>query len=55
MMARSLDIGARAGAIIEDDTGEMRVKKDTTTVMIHFLRIVQFFGFSGSSGLDQDT
>lgn len=39
-----------AGATMDDDTGEMKVKADTTSVVIHFLRIGQFLGFSGSSG-----
>ena len=44
-----------AGAIIEEDTGDMKVKEDTTTVAAHFLLIDQFFGFSGSSGPDHVT
>lgn len=39
-----------AGATMDDDTGEMKVKADTTSVATHFLRIGQFLGFSGSSG-----
>ncbi len=38
-----------AGATIDDDTGEMKVKEDTTSVAAHFFFMVQFFGFSGSS------
>lgn len=40
----------RAGATIEDETGEMKVKDETTMVAAHFLLKLQFFGFSGSSG-----
>ena len=51
-MPNSLDIDGRAGATIEDDTGEMKVKDDTTIVAAHFLLNVQFLGSSGPS---QDT
>ena len=44
-----------AGAMIEEDTGDMKVKEDTTKVAAHFLPIDHFFGFSGSSGPDQVT
>ena len=40
-----------AGATIDDDTGEMKVRADTSSVAAHFLRVGQFLGFSGSSGL----
>jgi len=39
-----------AGVTIEDETGEMKVKDETTSVAAHLRRFVQFFGFSGSSG-----
>lgn len=35
---------------MDDDTGEMNVKADTSSVAAHFLRVGQFMGFSGSSG-----
>lgn len=54
-MRRSLDILLRAGAIIDDDTGDIKVKQDTTNVAAHFFLIDQFLGFSGSSGPDQVT
>lgn len=44
-----------AGATIDDDTGDMKVKEDTTSVAAHFFFMVQFFGFSGSSGPFQVT
>ena len=40
---------------MEDDTGEMKVKDETTSVASHFLLRVQFFGFSGSSSPSQVT
>ena len=45
----------RAGATIEDETGDMKVKDDTTIVAAHFLLKLQFFGFSGSSGPSHET
>jgi hypothetical protein len=44
-----------AGAIIEEATGEMKVKQDTTNVATHFLRMDQFLGFEGSVGEDHVT
>ena len=43
------------GAIIEEHTGDMKVKEDTTKVAAHFLPSDQFFEFSGSSGPAQVT
>ena len=54
-MPNSLDIDVRAGATIDDETGEMKVKDDTTMVAAHFCLNVQFLGFSGSSGPSHDT
>ena len=48
MILNSLAILVKAGATIDDETGEMNVKDDTTIVAAHFFFIVQFFGFSGS-------
>ena len=39
-----------AGATMEEETGEMNVKDEATIVAAHLRRLVQFFGFSGSSG-----
>ena len=38
-----------AGATMEEETGEMNVKDETTIVAAHLRRLAQFFGFSGSS------
>lgn len=46
----SCDICSRPGAIIADDMGEIRVKKETTKVAAHFLLEDQFLGFRESSG-----
>ena len=54
-MPKSLDIDVRAGATIDEETGEMSVKDDTTIVAAHFRPNVQFLGFSGSSGLSHET
>ena len=54
-MLNSAAIADRAGATIEDDTGEMNVKDDTTIVAAHFLLKLQFFGFPGSSGPSHET
>ena len=50
VMPNSLEIVVRAGAIIEDETGEMNVNEETTKVAAHFRPNDQFLGFSGSSG-----
>lgn len=39
-----------AGATMEDDTGEMKVNRETVMVAAHFFFVGQFLGFSGSSG-----
>lgn len=44
-----------AGATIEEETGEMKVKSETVIVAAHFFLLVQFLGFSGSSGPSQST
>ena len=36
------------GATMDEDTGEMSVKSETTNVAIHFLRFGQFLGLRGS-------
>ena len=48
-MLNSLAILVKAGATIDEDTGEMKVKEETTMVAAHFFFMVQFLGFSGSS------
>lgn len=45
----------RAGAIMDEETGEMKVKQETMTTADHFLPIDQFLGFPGSSGPFQVT
>lgn len=44
-----------AGAIIDDDTGEMKTKSETDHVFCHFRPLGQFLGFPGSLGLFQVT
>lgn len=48
-------MAGRAGATMEEETGEMKVKEETISVAAHFLPLVQFLGFSGSSGPSQVT
>ena len=55
VMPNSFDIDVRAGATMDDETGEMRVKKDTTIVAAHFRLKVQFLGFAGSSEPSHET
>ena len=50
VMLNSLPMVASEGATIDDETGEMNVNIDTTNVAAHFLFLLQFLGFSGSSG-----
>lgn len=44
-----------AGATMEEETGEMKVKEETTRHAAHLRRIGQFFGLAGSSGPSQET
>jgi hypothetical protein len=46
----SFAIAVRAGATIDEETGEIKVKHDTTKTAAHLFLIGQFFGLSGSSG-----
>lgn len=55
VMVKSLAIWSRAGATIVDETGEMKVKQETSTVADHFRLALQFRGFVGSEGEDQVT
>ncbi len=43
-------MGPKAGATIDDDTGETNIKRDIRRVVPQRLRTVQFIGFSASSG-----
>ena len=52
---KSLAMLMRAGAIMELDTGEMKVKRETVIVAAHFFCLLQFLGFSGSCGPSQVT
>lgn len=40
---------------MDEETGEMKVKEETTMVATHLRLVDQFFGFSGSSGPSQVT
>lgn len=51
----SMAMSRSAGAIIELETGEIKVKSETVMVAAHFLCLLQFFGFMGSSGPSQVT
>lgn len=44
-----------AGATMDEETGEMKVKQETTNTAAHLFPIDQFFGFSTSSGPFQAT
>jgi hypothetical protein len=55
VMPRSWPILPKAGATIDDETGEMKVNEETISVAAHLLRNAQFFGLSGSSGPSQVT
>lgn len=50
VMLNSALIDVRAGDIMDEDTGDSRVKDDTMNVAAHFRFIDQFLGFLGSSG-----
>lgn len=41
---------AKAGAIIDELTEDSKLKSDTGTILFHLRRVVQFLGWSGSSG-----
>lgn len=47
---KSFEMVSIAGATREEDTGEMNVKQETVQTAAHFFPVVQFLGFSGSSG-----
>lgn len=47
---RSRPIWGKAGADMEEDVGEMKVKTETMAVAAHFALNVQFLGLAGSLG-----
>lgn len=47
---KSLAIEDIAGATMEEETGEMKVKDETTKVAPHLRFFDQFLGYFGSSG-----
>lgn len=47
-MSNSSPMTSREGAIMVEETGEMKVKHDTSSVAAHFLPLVQLRGFIGS-------
>ena len=55
VMLSSVAMDDIAGATIEEETGDMNVKDDTTKVAPHLRFFDQFLGFSGSSGPSQVT
>src|ERR1700761_3053835 len=52
---RSRFIFSRAGATMDEETGDINVKDETTNTAAHFRLNDQFFGFPGSSGPSQVT
>ena len=54
-MCKSDEILTRAGATMDEETGEMKVKDEMTSVAAHLERSAQFLGFCGSSGPSQVT
>jgi hypothetical protein len=46
VISRSLDTSGKAGAIMDDDTGVMKAKSETTAAAAHLRRVAQFFGLS---------
>lgn len=46
---------SNAGAAIEEERGDMNANAETTMVAAHFRGMLQFLGFSGSSGPSQVT
>jgi hypothetical protein len=49
VMWNSASSTGSAGATIDDETGEMKEKRETMAVAAHFLPNDQFLGFEGSS------
>ena len=54
-MLKSDEILTRAGATMDEETGEMKVNDEMTSVAAHLERSFQFLGFCGSSGPSQVT
>ena len=50
VMSNSVAIAEIVQAIMEEETGEMNVKKETTIVAVYVCLVDQFVGFCGSSG-----
>ena len=50
VMLKSFAMADIAGATMEEETGEMKVKEETTIVAAHLCLVDQFLGFWGSSG-----
>src|ERR1700761_2818775 len=55
LIPRSRPSNGRAGATIEDDTGDMNVKEETTNTAAHLRLKLQFRGLAGSSASFQVT
>jgi hypothetical protein len=43
-------MGSKAGATIDDDMGEMNMKRELSMVIPQRLALLQFLGLAGSSG-----
>lgn len=54
-MWRSSPIAPNAGAVMDVETGEMKLKADAMAVNRHRAAHGQFFGFAASSGPSQVT
>lgn len=52
-MLNSLPITGNAGVTIVEEKGDMKVKSDTSIVVIHFRLLLQFRGLLGSFGPSQ--
>src|SRR5450432_3171982 len=48
---KSSEIASKAGATMEEETGDMNMKRETRIVIPQRLLVVQSIGFSGSFGL----
>lgn len=48
-------MAGKAGVTIVEEKGEMKVKRETRMVVVHFWRLDQFRGLEGSEGLSQVT
>jgi len=50
VMPNSAEYACAAGAAILDANGETKVYRAIMSVILHFLELAKFLGFSGSSG-----